>query len=46
MELKLTLENKTIMGQVIELDGISHFVFQNKGLYRIHRGGNSSKADC
>ena len=26
-ELKLTLENKTIMGQVIELDGISHFVF-------------------
>ncbi|MGI6697202.1 MAG: hypothetical protein GX918_00660 [Clostridiales bacterium] len=26
-ELKLRLENKTIIGQVIELDGISHFVF-------------------
>lgn len=26
-ELKLNLENKTIIGQVIELDGISHFVF-------------------
>lgn len=26
-ELKITLKNKTIIGQVIELDGISHFVF-------------------
>ena len=26
-ELKLNLGNKTIIGQVIELDGISHFVF-------------------